>query len=304
VFSAISEIGYELNPVARNLATRRSQTIGIITLDTSLVGPTSTLHSIVRAADLAGYFVSIASLQSVSRAAVETAVRQLTRQSVDGVIVRVPRSALTTVMRQLVDGLPAVVIDGPARSDWRTVTTDSETGAATVVQHLLDLGHDTVHFVRGWSELHASALREAGWRRTLRKARRRVCPPVGGDWSAQSGYEAATRLAQDKSVTAVFLANDQMALGALHAFADAGISVPRQISVAGFDDIPEAAHFLPPLTTVRQDFDTLGQASVAALLAQLGRSSAPAQPLHQLVGTELVIRESTRAPLRTRLPRP
>ena len=98
--------------------------------------------------------------------------------------------------------------------------------------------------------------------------------PILGDWTAEFGYHAGRELLRVRDFTAVFASNDQMALGLLHAIRDEGLSVPRDISIVGFDDIPEAAHFWPPLTTVRQDFPELGRRCVALLLDDTGAGSA------------------------------
>ena len=133
--------------------------------------------------------------------------------------------------------------------------------------------------------------RRDGWRATLEAAGAEVPEPLAGDWSPRAGYELGRRLTSDSSVTAVFVANDQMALGLLRALHEAGREVPGEVSVVGFDDIPEAAYFLPPLTTVRQDFIEMGRRSLRMLLRTIetGRR-ASAEPL---VPPELVIRAST-----------
>ena len=115
-----------------------------------------------------------------------------------------------------------------------------------------------------------------------------------GDWTADFGYEYG-RSAEFDQATAVFTANDQMALGLLHGLHDRGIRVPQEISVVGFDDNPESRHFLPPLTTVRQDFHALGALSVTQLIAAL--RGAPG-PQADLIAPELVVRQSTAAPRR------
>ena len=129
-----------------------------------------------------------------------------------------------------------------------------------------------------------------------------VPPPLPGDWSARSGYELGRRLAGDPAVTAMFVANDQMALGAAAGAARGRPAIPDDVSVVGFDDIPEAAYFLPPLTTVRQDFGELGQPEPGVLVRH-DRGERPAcDPA--LVGPELIVRASTAIPAASRLGRP
>jgi DNA-binding LacI/PurR family transcriptional regulator len=134
------------------------------------------------------------------------------------------------------------------------VTVDQVAGAAAATRHLLELGHRTVWHVAGPADWLEARQRVDGWMAALEAAGAAPPPLVAGDWSASSGYEIGKRLASVRDVTAVFAANDQMALGILRAMHEAGRDVPRDLSVVGFDDIPEAQFFTPPLTTVHQDF--------------------------------------------------
>jgi DNA-binding LacI/PurR family transcriptional regulator len=133
-----------------------------------------------------------------------------------------------------------------------------------------------------------------GWRRTLEAAGAPVPPPVAGDWSAAAGYAADKRLLANQIPSAVFSANDQMTLGFLRALNDAGLRAPHDTSLIGFDDIPEAAYFNPPLTTVRQDFAEVGRRSVRLLLDQFEHARNPAA--HETIAPQLVIRASAAAP--------
>jgi DNA-binding LacI/PurR family transcriptional regulator len=163
-----------------------------------------------------------------------------------------------------------------------------------VTQHLVDLGHQTVHHVCGPPTWPEAQLRAAGWRQTLRAAGRTVPRVLAGDWSPHSGYLAGQRLAVDPRVTAVFCANDQMAIGVLRALTEAGRAVPREVSVVGFDDIPEAPYLLPPLTTVRQDFAELGQHSMQLLVTQI--STGVRTDGHVRFPPRLVVRDSAATP--------
>jgi DNA-binding LacI/PurR family transcriptional regulator len=151
----------------------------------------------------------------------------------------------------------------------------------------LQAGHPTVHHLAGPARSYAAAERERGWREALEAAGAPVPEPVRGDWSARSGHAAGVQLA---AASAVFAGNDQMALGLLRAFADAGRRVPEDVAVVGFDDVVDAADYRPPLSTVRQDFDTLGARAVAVLIAMLERDVAP--EVHE-VPAALVVRASS-----------
>jgi DNA-binding LacI/PurR family transcriptional regulator len=134
-----------------------------------------------------------------------------------------------------------------------------------------------------------------GWRAGLAAHRIDAPPPVpGGDWSAASGYAAGLVLGRSADVTAVFAANDHIALGLIRALSEMGRSVPRDVSLVGFDDIPEAAYFLPPLTTIRQEFGTCARLAVSMLIAEVKGGQSVGAP-HRRKVPQLVVRSSTTA---------
>jgi DNA-binding LacI/PurR family transcriptional regulator len=192
-----------------------------------------------------------------------------------------------------------VAVEGGRAPDRPVVCVDQESGATAATRHLLDLGHETVWHVAGpldWLEAEA---RLNAWRTTLNAAGAAVPDVLFGDWSPRSGYAAGQQLAERRAagqhITAVFVANDQMALGLLRAFREHGIDVPGDVSVAGFDDVPEAEYFSPPLTTVRQDFAAVGRNSIGVVLDQI-ESGPAAKPPRIVVPATLVVRTSTAAP--------
>jgi DNA-binding LacI/PurR family transcriptional regulator len=160
------------------------------------------------------------------------------------------------------------------------------------MRHLLELGHREIAFVAGPATSPEAAARQRAWRDELTRAGLPAVRTYRGDWSSASGYEAGRRIIADGVPTAVFAANDQMALGLLSALAEAGLAVPVDVSVAGFDDVPEAAYFAPALTTVRQDFDALA-ARCVGVLEQMLRGE-PAKSVR--IRPELVVRASTAPP--------
>jgi DNA-binding LacI/PurR family transcriptional regulator len=144
-----------------------------------------------------------------------------------------------------------------------------------------------------WME---AQLRMQAWRETVQAHGASAPPPLVGDWSARSGYELGRRLSAEPSATAVFVANDQMALGVLRALHEAGRRIPEDVSVVGFDDIPEAPYFMPPLTTVRQDFGELGSRSLRALVQAIETfATGESPPVQSLIPPELIVRSSTAA---------
>ncbi len=291
VLAAMRELGYRPNPVARALVTGRSNTLGVVSFDTTLYGPASTLFGIERAAHEAGYFIIVASLKALDRDSVADAVERLRRHGVDGVLVIAPLEDAADALLHAPTDVPLVSVEGGPPDDVPVVAVDQRAGAMSATRHLLDLGHRSVWHIAGPPEFLEAQQRLAGWRATLAAAGAQVPPPLTGDWSAQSGYELGRQLSSDPTVTAIFAGNDQMALGVLRALHEAGRRIPEEISVVGFDDIPEAPYFTPPLTTVRQDFNEVGRRSLKLLLRAIETGDrVPAGPL---VEPELVIRAST-----------
>jgi len=295
VEEAIRRLGYRRNLVARALVTKRSRTLGVVSFDTTLYGPASTVYGIEQAARTAGYFVSVVSLKSIDAGNVTDAIAYLTEQGVDGVVVVAPQRSAGRALASLPAGTPVVAVEGAHRAEVPVVCIDQIEGARLATRHLLDLGHETVWHVMGPPDWLETEGRLEGWRSALEQAGRPVPEPLAGDWSPRAGYQAGRRLAAMDGVTAIFAGNDQMALGVLRALSEEGVKVPGQISVVGFDDIPESEFFSPPLTTVRQDFAMVGRHCIEVLLRQI--DSGPTGPERLVVPPGFVVRSST-APAR------
>ena len=292
VLDAVRKLGYRPNRVARALVTGRSRTLGVVSFDTALYGPASTLLGIEHAAHDAGYFVSIASLRSLNSRSVLSAVERLNEQGVDGILVIAPQESAARALRHVPPNVPIVATEAGPDDEIPLVAVDQIAGARAATQHLLDLGHRTVWHISGPSDWLEAQDRVRGWRATLEDAGAVQPPLLVGDWSARSGYELAERLATEP-VTAVFVANDQMALGVLRRLHELGRRIPEEISVVGFDDIPEAAYFTPPLTTVRQNFNEIGRRALLLLLRQI--EGDPRRWTRETVPPELIVRTSTLA---------
>ncbi|MER6512200.1 LacI family DNA-binding transcriptional regulator [Nonomuraea sp. NPDC048881] len=292
VMAAVRELDYRPNQAARQLVTGRSGVLGVVSIDTTLYGPASTLYCIEQAARRAGYNVSIASLPSLSRRSMEEGVQRLRAQAVDGVIIVAPHESAADGLRHLPPEMPVVAVDAGDDIPVPVAKVDQQAGARRVTRHLLSLGHETVWHVAGPADWLDANGRIEGWRGVLEAAGREAPEVLRGDWSARSGYQLGRRLCENPDVTAVFVANDQMALGVLRALREAGRRVPEDVSVAGFDDIPESAYFWPPLTTVRQDFGEVGRHAFHLLLDFMAGHEPEAR---RLVEPELVVRESTGA---------
>jgi DNA-binding LacI/PurR family transcriptional regulator len=292
VLAAMRQLDYRPNTVAQALVTGRSKTLGVVSYDTTLYGPASTLLGIEHAAHDAGYVLSMTSLRSLNRPSVIAAVQRLRDQGVDGVAVIAPLRAGVDALRHLRADFPVVAVEAGPDDSIPVATVDQPAGAAAATRHLLDLGHKTVWHLAGPADWKEAEERIEGWRSALKAAGAPIPPILRGDWTARSGYELGRNLLENPEATAVFVANDQMALGLLRLFHESGKSVPRDLSVVGFDDIPEAAYFVPPLTTVRQDFGELGRRCLHILLSRIEGASGVTRVV---VAPELVVRASTAA---------
>jgi DNA-binding LacI/PurR family transcriptional regulator len=295
VLLAMAELDYRPNPAARALVTGRSRTLGVVSFDTTLYGPASTLYAIERAAHAAGYFIVTVSLEALDRDSVLSAVERLRLQGVDGILVIAPLEVAGDALVALPHDLPMVAVEAGPADAVPVVAVDQFAGAALATRHLLELGHPTVAHIAGPDDFLEAAQRIEGWRSTLQAAGAEERPVLVGDWSPRSGYELGRQLLEHDPVRAIFVANDQMALGVLRALHEAGREIPREFSVVGFDDIPEAQYLTPPLTTVRQDFREVGRRSLGLMLEMMdAEDGGPPSP--PLVAPELILRASTAAP--------
>lgn len=292
VLDAMTELDFRPNRAARRLATKRSFTVGVVvTVNGSYYGPTSVVSAIEDAAREAGYSTLLASPRSNDATALSEALEHLIGEGVEGIVVLAPQTRTAEVIATVRKPVPVVLMQSDRPGSSPGLSVDNELGGALAARHLLGLGHRRVALVAGpddWSEARA---RQRGFEAVLAGSGLTPVAVAEGDWSAESGYEAFQRLGS-LDFTAVFCANDQMALGLIHGAFDRGLSVPGDLSVVGFDDVPESAHYLPPLTTIQQDFDVLGRRSIQSLLGQVeGTEVAFDVP----VRPSLVVRASTLA---------
>ncbi|WP_111653075.1 LacI family DNA-binding transcriptional regulator [Actinoplanes lutulentus] len=294
VRAAIAELNYRPNRAARALVTGRSQLIGVVARNSTLYGPASMLTEFEQAAADAGFAVSVGSVRELDRSSISSVVERHLDQRVAGLVVIANVASAAEALAEIPSELPVVFIDGDPASGRPLVTVDQVAGARAATQHLLDAGHETVWHVSGPIDWFDSAGRIQGWRQTLEEAGAEVPPLLSADWSAAEGYRAGQMLARMPEVTAVFTANDHLALGILRALSERGRRVPHDVSVVGFDDVPEAAYFIPPLTTVRQAFGDVARAALSLLLGQMRDDSGTAD--HIVVPPQLVVRQSVGPP--------
>lgn len=280
VQAVIAELGYTPSRAARSLSTRRSGVIGILATSSAEFGPASCIQAIETAARAHGYTVSVADTGSTSQGEVRSSLDHLLSQQVEALAVIAPHGEALTALETLPSALPRVMLQAPGHGTHPGLAVDQAAGVGLAVGHLLELGHTSIAHIAGPSDWLDATARSAAFRAVLDSAGLAPAAILEGDWSAGSGYRIGLELAAHRRITAVFSSNDQMALGLLHALHEGGVRVPDDISVVGFDDIPEAAHFWPPLTTVRQDFAELGRRCVDRLLGlDAEAASAPIEPV-------------------------
>jgi DNA-binding LacI/PurR family transcriptional regulator len=295
VLAAIRELAYRPNAAARTLVTRRTHTLGVISVDTMLYGPTSMLYGFERAAHDA-FFVSIASLPALDRRSMLDAVDRFVGQGVEGIIVIATHDSGVAALAHVPQEVPIVALGCGTHASITSVAVDNEAGAATATRYLLGLGHRTVHHIAGPAANLDAQERVGGWRGALREAGAPEPAVLAGDWSAASGYELGRRLAGEPDLTAILCGNDTMALGVQRALTERGLRIPEDVSVVGFDDVPDASYYMPPLTTVRQDFGEVGREALNVLADRM--SGATVAGLRVRVDTELIVRQSAAAPRR------
>ena len=293
VLRAIAELGYRPNTAARALVTGSTRTIGFVTVNINQYGPAQTLVGLEQAARAAGYSLSVTVLEDATAEAMRDAIDRFVAQSISAVVALGTYDDAFEALHAVSAPVPLVTVQSGGALAEPAVGVDQVAGARLATRHLLGLGHRTVHHVTGPPDSKEARDRMKGWRAELTVAGAPVPEIVHGNWTPSSGHAAGRRLAARvrarEEITAVFLANDQMALGLLAAFHEEGLSVPGDVSVVGFDDLPEAPYFTPPLTTVRQDFAELGRRGVELVLARLHGEGFHADP----VIPQLIVRGST-----------
>jgi DNA-binding LacI/PurR family transcriptional regulator len=290
---AIEQLGYRPNVAAQALARERSHTIGVLALGTRFFGPSRRVFTLEHEARRLGYSMALISVPDLSARSVADGIDALLKRRVEGLVVEVPTHLIDLDPAQLA-GLPVVTSAGWITGVTRqaVVDFDQEEAGREVTRYLLGLGHRTVWHVAGPRDWDAAQQRLHGWRSALRDAGVRAPRVFYGDWSAASGYDQGRKLAARDDVTAIFAANDQMAMGILRAFHEAGREIPGDVSVVGFDDVPEAEFQMVPLTTVAMDAEEAAQRILGELLQMIKGAEPPAETV-TLSGTELIIRRSS-----------
>lgn len=303
VEQVIAELGYQPSALARSLVQRRSRMLGVITAGLRYIGVSQTLNGITEQCEASGYALLLKELPRFDVPDIVPIIEALIAHHVDGIIFAAPEigANVATVQAQLPAVCPPIVfLKSRPHAHYLTVSIDNYGGARQAVEYLLALGRRRIGLISGPLDWLEARERWQGWADALTAAGLAVTPThwTMGNWSAASGAAAfATLIEQYPEMDALFASNDQMALGALHYAATHHIRVPDDLAVIGFDDLAEAAYFVPALTTVHHPLRELGMTAVRCLLEQIEAGEAALPTRHVVLQTGLVIRESTpRAP--------
>jgi LacI family transcriptional regulator len=298
----ISELGYAPNVIARSLSRGRSNTLGVIGYGLEYFGSTSVLRGIERKANELGYSLLLSLIDRVEPARVEQIIHELLSHQVEGLIWAVPGNITTS---DWLNGkfsqvqIPLVQLNRSKSENELIAAMDNRLGGRLAAQHLLDQGYQRVGIITGPPHWWEAVEREAGWREVLTENGfdNLEALKVNGDWNATSGdVGLQTLMTQTPGIDAIFVCNDQMALGALQAARRLGLQVPEDLGIVGFDDIPESAYFYPPLTTVRQNTRKLGALAVERIKALIDarKTNQTIDPDISWVEPRLVVRASSR----------
>lgn len=295
VVRALDELQYRPNLTARSLKSGQSHRIGALTHEISEVGPARIVEGASAAAREAGYVLDIVSLDTRNPSAIKKSLALITQHDLAGVLALGMTDEMTKAFEATSFRVPYyVAAESDGLSDDPRAAL-SRFGLPALVRHLAGYGHRRLVHIAGPAEWSASRNRIRAYESAVEAEGMQSVGILHGDWSARSGYRAIADLVELPDATAFIAANDQMALGAMLALKELGLRIPDDVSVVGVDDIPEAAYFDPPLTTVWNDFDSQGRAAMHHLQARIEhaevRAVSVAPPL-------LIVRRSSgRAPL-------
>jgi LacI family transcriptional regulator len=290
VLEVARHMRYAPNIAARTLSMRRSHTIGVVLPDVHGEFFSEVIRGIDIAARSNGYHILVSGSHSDRGEMID--VLHAMRGRVDGLVVMSPDVEIGALGEQLSAGLPLVLLNSSS-DEYNGITIDNYGGAAAMVRHLRTAGHTRIAFITGPAPNADAAERLRGYRDTMRAIAPRAAPiECSGDFSEESGYAATTMiLGMQPRPTAIFAANDAMAVGVLAALAEQRVAVPKDVAVVGFDDIPIARYLAPPLTTVKVDIAELGRRAFELVFQSIA-GAVSARPVQECISTSLVVRQS------------
>jgi LacI family transcriptional regulator len=305
VWQVIEELNYQPSAIARSLIRQRSFTLGVVTAGLKYVGPSRTLNGITEQAEEIGYTLLLKELSNFSTNDIQPLLNSLHSRQVDGIIWAVPEIGNNRDwLRNRLPGLtvPTIFLTMQTRPDLFIVSVDNLTGGRIATNHLLEHNYFHIGHISGPLDWWEARQRKAGWQDALRAAGLPVADHhwESGNWSAASGEQAMRRLlGRYPRMDALFVANDQMALGVLQFACRQGLRVPEDLAVVGFDGLPETAYYWPPLTTVYQNLRELGRTAVRELIRIVEAShqdGGTVEPTTIALRPELILRESSTTP--------
>ncbi|MBE2237264.1 MAG: LacI family DNA-binding transcriptional regulator [Caldilineaceae bacterium] len=300
VLQVVEALGFRPNRLARGLVSRSSKTIGIVASGLEYFGPSRTLVGMEQEASERGYSLLLSLIHDPATEEIEPIVTDLLAHQVDGIIWAIPQIGHNRTW--WLNGahplpIPVVFLNHQTWPGLVSVDIDNCYGAQLATTHLLESGRQQIGLIAGPSTWYAANQRQKGWASALQAAGKASEPRqiMTGDWSPQSGEQAFYALMKRyPEMDALFVSNDQMAIGAMRAASDLNLRIPEDIAVVGFDDIPEAAFTRPRLTTVRQQVVELGRLAVTALLELIDSSNQQEEQQHnRLLQPSLIVRESS-----------
>ncbi|RPH22514.1 LacI family DNA-binding transcriptional regulator [Buttiauxella warmboldiae] len=296
VEAAMQALNYVPNRVAQQLAGKLSHTLGLVTSNLSWHAPSQIAAAIKSRASHLHFNVVMSMIEQPDLSACKNAVNGLLAQRVDGLIVNIPlEDEQAQAIARMCGRVPVLFVDVSPELATHSITFDAAAGSHLAVEHLIEQGHQQIALLCGPQDSVSARLRQQGWQQALAQHHLNAVAQLRGDWSSLSGYlQTLALISLNTPFTALLVANDQMALGALRALHESGLSVPARVSVIGYDDTEDSACFIPPLTTIKQDFRALGSACVDRLIAQIHTPDLPAHA--SVLPVSLIKRQTTAAP--------
>jgi LacI family transcriptional regulator len=302
VQEVVKELSYQPSALARSLISQRSYTLGVVTFGLKYIGPSRTLNGIADKADELGYMLLMKEIDNFDATRIDDVIASLLARQVDGILWVAPEIGdnHAWVEERVEDfPIPILFLAMQPRNGITSISTDNYQGAVLAMQHLLNCGRKRIGHISGPTGWWEATERQRGWRETLSAAGIAVSDRhcVEGNWSSASGEQAFMQLLESfPDMDAVFIGNDQMALGALRVASRRGINIPNQLSVVGFDNIPESAYFDPALTTISQDLQLLGGLAVQNVvdMIQAQQRNQPVVAQSRFIQPTLVVRESSK----------
>ncbi|MFM5904048.1 MAG: LacI family DNA-binding transcriptional regulator [Microbacteriaceae bacterium] len=291
VEAAVRELNYRPSMAARALVTNKNRMLGFLVGDTSLFGPAGWLNAIERQARAAGYYAVTVALKNDAPETWADAIEHIRKIGAEGLVCIAIKKHAVELAAQAYPNTPIVGVDTEEVTGVTTIGIDNVAGARIATEHLIELGHKNILHIAGPSDSIDALARLRGYEESMKQhgLKPRV---IQGDWATATGFKLGVDLNIElENITAIFTANDHLAMGLMKALRMRGIHMPEQVSIVGFDDMAEAPYFDPPLTTIVQEFNRLGETAMELLIYKINGLKA-SKPTPMI--PKLVVRESTK----------